>query len=222
MRTFITKDPKNFVELGVPTFEYAVTSVTLEIPTNLEFGKVYYRYNDGVLQAFKILAFAVEYTIKRKGITYLVQFPNGEVKWIYNFISACSDIYDSKEEFVSSAGSKHLRLFWHSIPYILKKHSNDMLVNDIWESVGGVVKNTFNYTINYMLFTKEGCSVCVSARSKYNSSNKNIKIFLSKEECIKDAYNGMMIEDFGETSIKIDIKVEVSKPITSKISIVEL
>lgn len=222
MRTFITKDSKNFVELGVPRFEYAVTSVTLEIPTNLEFGKVYYRYNDGVLQAFKILAFAVEYTINRKGITYLVQFPNGEVKWVYDFISACSKIYDSKEVFISSAGSNYLRICWVSIPNALKKYFNDMFINDIWENIGGVVKNTFNYTINYMLFTKEGCSVCVSARSKYNSSNKNIKIFLSKEDCIKDAYNGMMIEDFGKTTIKIDIKVEVSKPITSKISIVEL
>ena len=220
MNTFLTKDKTNFVKLGVPQTEYCVTTIRLDIPNRLEFGKVYYYHNNGVLKAFKILAYAVEYTSERKGITYFVQFPNGETKWIFDFINQRTNIYDSKEDFISYAGNKTAFLAWQSIPDVLRKHFNDMFINDIWECKNGVVKNSNNYVIHYMLFTKEGCSVCVGGYPKYVSTT-NPKIYLSKEECIKASYDGMVVEDFGETTIKVDIRVEMSKPITSVIKIVE-
>lgn len=73
----------------------------------------------------------------------------------------------------------------------------------------GQVKNA-SFEMMYVVFDKSGCTICVPK----TTSNLCQKIYLSKEDCIKEQVDGMSIVDFSEdddTPQTIEVVVSAKK-----------
>jgi hypothetical protein len=215
---FITMDKSVFEKLNVPSFSYVRidldTRSGISIPTKLELNRTYYKFEDNKLKAFKVLAYAIDdREMSDIRLNYLIQTPNNDVEWKYNFITPKMSIYESKEQFISGGGNVVPNMGWMGLCSCI----NVDFSKKVFECINGVIAHPkmHDAMIEYALYSEKGWSFCIKGRG-------NHKVFLSYDECLKNAYNGLVCEDFAEDTIKINIEVKVVKPITSVIKIVEL
>ena len=215
---FITMDKSVFEKLNVPSFSYVRINLNksscIFIPTKLELNRTYYKFEDNKLKAFKVLAYAIDdREMSDIRLNYLIQTPNSNVEWKYNFITPKMSIYESKEQFISGGGNVVANMEWRELCSCINADFSEK----VFECINGVIAHSgmHHAMIKYALYSENGWSFCLK-------ENGNHKVFLSYDECLKNAYNGLVCEDFAEDTIKINIEVKVVKPITSVIKIVEL
>lgn len=215
---FITMDKSVFEKLNVPSFSHVRINLNrggfIFIPTQLELNRTYYKFENNKLKAFKVLAYAIDdRETKDIRLNYLIQTPNNDVEWKYNFIAPKMSIYESKEQFISGGGNLVANMGWKDLCCCIDADFSEK----VFECINGVITHPeiLNAMIEYALYSENGWSFCIKGRGGH-------KVFLSYDECLKNAYNGLVCEDFAEDTIKINIEVKVVKPITSVIRIVEL
>jgi hypothetical protein len=191
----------------------------LLFPTELRFGKKYYKVGSGnKLIAFKILAYAVYSThkyYKEMGLSFLVQLPNSEEpQWIENFIKQDTTIFESKEAFFEHQvnGNCSIDLEWRIGRTAFTNLARAAVIGFYgkcwyWNTTTNRPQNDFYPRFEHLLVTKEGMKVYIT---KSGCGYKDV--FLSQAECVKNKLNGMVIEDFeDEEELTINIKVTTSK-----------
>lgn len=211
----LTQETEMFKKINAPHFKYVRISLAkVFVPTNLQMNKTYYMFKDNVLKAFKVVAYAIDdREMDNIKLSYLVQYPNNAIEWQYDFLTQKANIYESKEAFLCSGGSRVVDLCWENLERVI----NTTFQFKVFECIDGVITNPKrnNAGINYMVYNGHNWIASVSGRYGH-------KVYLSYDECLKQSYNGLQCEDFAENVAQINIEVTISKPSISTIQIVEL
>lgn len=181
----------------------------VEIPLNIEFNKTYYRYYENKLVAFKILAYALYCDDIIRGLSYLVQMPNETPKWIKNFLTKSSTFFLNKEDFFQHQIIKsNVELEWESIRSIMPSKGNmcSSFSKELW------YWDTERNCSSNNIAPRISCFVVVdnNAYIYFNKDKQFKKLYLTKEDCIKDSLNGLVIEEFDDTPITIDLKINMA------------
>ena len=200
--TFITFDLSVFNEvprLSVGPHKYTQLYDSIKLPLAKIFENVLYKMVDGKIKAFKVLSWALVQCEKCAGceLSYLVQFPNEDPRWIRGFIHK---VATSVENLING---KFIDSLYHcSALSILDKHREytyygNVMFNNSFKMIDGVV-HVESSRISYLMGTPEGIFIGLS----HQSSNS----FQSREQAIADYYNGIEVMDFAEP-IKVEIEV---------------
>ena len=220
-----TTDTTPFEELGlVPIDVFEIKISNIEYPTNLEFNKKYYEVNKGKIIAFKVLAMALyrdgyyNYSYKLK---YYVQYSNGKPIWVNTLKD--TPIFTSKEHYIDyiNDSNNHIKPFDLGYKYGMLGSSDYLrflktyiITKDKQKPIAVESK------INHVLITSDGMFVCLSHQferfgNKYNGYD-------NYNDCMASYLNNMVVEDFEEETLNINIEVNVVKPSTSILKIVEM
>lgn len=200
---------------------YYIDDNEMLFPTELQFGKKYYKVEKGnKLVAFKILAYAVftRYISHHeiKGLSYFVQLPNSEPQWIEKFIQSDTAIFESKEAFLNHqvSGNCSIDLKWRIGRTAFTSLARAAVIGFYgkgwrWNTTTNRAHNDFYPRFEHLLVTKEGMKVYIT---KSGCGYKDV--FLTKAECVKNQLNGMEIEDFEEDEkgeVVVNINITTSK-----------
>lgn len=240
MNVTYTIDKTSFEKLNVPQLGIC-GKFEFYYPTNLEFNKVYYKEKEGRLIAFKVLAMAysqhrnykdicVDYNGRNNSYyskVYLVQYPNGNVVWEIETLS--DKVFESKQHYFDyisgvnpNAVDFKLIEMWRLVDYRngLKGDYTSLYVEKTfrWNKHKNKPIAETSY-IHYILFNENGMTICYDVNRNYNG--EYMQGFITLEDCMNHHINGMEVEEFGGTEMHIDIKIEVVKPITSIIQVIE-
>lgn len=218
-----TTDTTPFEELGlVPIDIFEIKNSNIEYPTKLEFNKKYYKVNDGKISAFKVLAMALYkdgYCGHR--LKYYVQYSNGKPIWVNTIKN--TPIFTSKEHYINYINDSN---------NIIKPFDLGYKFGMLGDREYLRFKNTYIVTkdeqkpiaidskIKHILIMSNGMFVCLSHQferfgNKYNGYD-------NYNDCMASYLNNMVVEDFEEETLNINIEVNVVKPITSILKIVEI
>lgn len=159
----------------------------------LNFNKVYYKLIDDKLTAFKI-----KMCIFNKSAiynwTFVVEFPNGEIKYINDFLVRNDIVFNSKEDFFN-----YLQGNKCGFRILTERENNSIIGNTIsfyntyvWDNKSQKPK-PIRTPILGVILNENG----------FNYILENVKgAFRSAEECLKHKLNGLVIEEFPqETNI---------------------
>lgn len=221
MNVTYTTDKTPFEKLNVPLLGIC-SKFEFSYPTNLEFNKVYYKEKEGKLVAFKVLAMA--YSGRNE---YLVQYPNGDVVWEYDTLR--NKVFESKQHYFDYiSGVNPNAVDFNFIAICRLVDCSNGLKNEYYYLY---LEKTFRWDNNknkpmlvtsyipYIFFNENGMTICYDVNKSYEGKYK--QGFLTLEDCMKHHINGMEVEEFGGTEMQINIKIEVVKPITSIIQVIE-
>lgn len=215
MKTTILKTTDFFKSINAPTTLGAnyIGNEGMRYPSRLRFNHTYYIFKDEKLVAFRILAYAY----KRKqyshlvidGLSYLVQMPNEEPRWIDDFLTDKTRIFNSPEEFMKhQTGYDYaVELNWEKGQQVFPNLAYAAAIGlkgKVWiwsETYNSPVAN-FNPEFNYFVVCAEGLFIGITKQEYY----------LSAEECVKGKLNGLEIVDFAEEPVKITINVLPNAP----------
>lgn len=240
MNVTYTNDKTSFEKLNVPKLGIC-SKFEFYYPTNLVFNKVYYKEKEGKLLAFKVLAMAYSQHRYYKDIcvdfngrnnsshnkVYLVQYPNGDVVWEIETLSG--KVFESKQHYFDYiSGVNPNAVDFKSIEMWRLVDCRNGLKDDYCSLY---VEKTFRWNVHnnkptaeisyipYIFFNENGMTICYDVNRTYNGEYK--QGFSTLEDCMKHHINGMEVEEFGGTEMQINIKIEVVKPITSTIQVIE-
>ena len=215
MQIKLTQNKDFFKGYNVPKCDLGyISDNELLFPTELRFGKKYYKVGNGnKLVAFKILAYSVyshHKYYKEMGLSFLVQLPNSEPQWIEKFITEKTTIFESKEAFFEHQVNGHcsIDLEWRIGRTAFTSLARAAVIGFYgrcwhWSDKTNTPRNDFYPDFEHLLVTKEGMMVCISKKSGIYET------FLSKEDCVKNKLNGMEIEDFEEEDEKEDLVINI-------------
>lgn len=188
---------------------------TTQIPTNIMFGHTYYHYNEerNSLDAFKFLAFAITGNRDYACTSCACQFGN-KVVWIPKFVeNEYKNIFTNKEDFFSNIGNgnRYAKLQTGGIFTCIPEYH----YNAAWgaKGLGFIWKNgtptvSENSIMKYVVVNRDGLHIILN-----DTDVSENKVYLSKEECIKDSLAGLVINDMTEAESN-DIHIEPSNVIT--------
>jgi hypothetical protein len=232
-----TTDTTPFENLGlncINTFEIQ----NIGIPTNLEYGKVYYRTTNGSkeLVAFKVFACAIctneSISHSHHTLKYLVQYA-GDAHPIWEkgtFETNGWLVFTSKEHYLRyvSDNTNTIKEF-----KLDKKQLDKFLCRDMYMRMRDIsFPKTFILTksdkkptridsmINYVLITEQGISVCIS--HNFVRWGTTYHGYGSYDECMNAWLNNFKITDFEETTFNLNIEVKVTKPVITTLKISEI
>lgn len=230
MKVQITQTPIQFINLNVPNFKYKHNgfSSKIEFPMMINFNKTYYKYINGKLIAFRILAYTLNDTCSDGGLYFLVQFPNQKPQWINEFITHSSKIYASIDDYILSGGTNYIQHKWIKMIQCLN------MVNKITNCCEHYFFNQDFYTIKngavcvskkgayctYLLVTENGCLAYINKDSCQNHWGEQ-NIYLNKSDAMKVLLDDMEIEDFAEEPISFNVNILPNEPKYTKIKFVE-
>jgi hypothetical protein len=181
---------------------------------HIELNKTYYLYKDNSLRTFRILA--ISYKIKR-GLnysfahdTYLVQFPNEEPRWIEKFLSSACVFKNKNDIFEYAMGNDNLNInkynknYWTTLEDLMIKNTNllvnsfgDLETNWKWDS-SSQKPRALSTEIRHILYVNDTFHICVEQDG-----------YLTKEECYKNHFDGLTIEEFVEEPFELNINIKV-------------
>lgn len=224
-----TQSSKVFNQFNTPTFKYVHQwfNRTILFPFKLEFEKTYYKYNGKGLTAFRVLAYTIDDTnTSDYKLSFLVQLPNQEPRWISNFINSNTNVYASKEDYILSGGSQKINLGWNSLEYnhhfkFYNGFNDRYFFNENFYTIknGAVCESTGTYC-NRLLISKNGWLVGISKENRSNYKGEN-GVYLNKIDAMSVLLDNMDIVDFEEQPIHIEINVLPNTPKYTKIKFVE-
>lgn len=249
MNTTFVSDTKIFNELGCyPLSLYRLDDI--RIPTKLEYGKTYYKEKNGVLVAFRIYASAIidgKYAPACAGykdcmgtrwskIVYYVQYADmNEPIWEVATIDSDCKVFESKEHYLRyvSGSCKSVKFYFvdlhielHNVAgYYYREYSTsqcdlELKRTFVWDKRENK-PIPFTSLIEYLLITNDGIIINIDYNYSRNFLGERVNGFATAEECMKHHLNGMVVKDFGEDTIKINIEMKVSKPVTSTLQVIE-
>lgn len=200
---FITFDLSVFNEvpkLSTGPFKYTQLYDSIKLPLAKIFENVLYKMVDDKIKAFKVLAWALTQCERCAGceLSYLIQFPNEEPRWIRDFIHKAATSVENliNGKFIDS-------LFHCSALSIMDKHREythygNVMFKNSFRMIDGVV-HIQSSLISYLMGTPEGIFIGLS--------HQNPNSYESREQAIADYYNGVEVIDFAEP-IKVEIEVQ--------------
>lgn len=210
MKTIVTTERKCFAKHAVPL--YGRTYIPLpKIPSNIEFGKTYYYYNDrNALVAFKLLAVSFCPIGNGSRAVYYIKIPNKSPMWMAHFFDTYK-IFKSGKDFTD---------------YIMTGNGQHKVTFDVFtcdanndDGCGFAVKRTYrwdkranrpvlvNSLINHLFITKD-CTY-VGYSNEYRGEHGTLeKGYATAQECINANMSGLEIVEFDEPS-EIDINLDV-------------
>lgn len=232
-----TTDKTPFENLGLNclnTFEIR----DIGIPTNLEYGKVYYRTTNGSkeLIAFKVFACAIctneSISTNHHILKYLVQYAGeAQPKWEKGtFETNGWMVFTSKEHYLRyvSDNTNTIKEFKLTKEYLSNFNSRNIcgIRGEIRFQKTFIISKsdkkptTIDSMINYILITEQGISVCIS----HNFVRWDITYhgYGSYDECMNAWLNNFKITDFEETTFNLNIEVKVTKPVITTLKISEI
>lgn len=210
-----------FVRLGAPMLNSNHLG-DLRFPSHLKFNKTYYKMLSNQLVAFRILAISID----NSQVSYLIEMPKQEARWIKVFIDKNSIILSNRDDYYSYiGGNKSVNVNRIEISD-WKRFTKLLYENGACDNYGNILRTwavlkdsnqvtAIISTIKYIVLNEDGIFINLSMHNG----------FRSKEECLSHKLDGFIIEDFedDETQIEVEIKVSIrqSKPIIRTIHIIE-
>jgi hypothetical protein len=221
-----TQSNEVFNKYNVPPFKYCHRwfSEYNRFPMGLEFEKTYYKRTENGLLAFRILAYTLCDISNPYTITYLVQLPNEQPRWINDFIAPNTKIYASTEDYILSAGTQSVDLRWiniyqASIGRIWCNYNDRYFFDQTFYTIkDGAVCESTGHFCNNLFVSKNGWVVQISKR---NLESKEQGVYMSKADAMKALLKDMTITDFAEEPISVDITILPNTPKYTKVMIVE-
>lgn len=198
-----------------PVLNASHISNTTLIPTNIMFGHTYYHYNEerNTLDAFKFLAFAITETRNNAYTSCACQFGD-KVVWIPKFVeNEYKNIFANKEDFFSNIGNgnRHANLQVAGIYTCIPEYHYCAAwgargLGFIWRN--GTPTVSGNSIMKQVVVNRDGLHIILN-----DTDVNGNKVYLSKEECIKDSLAGLVINDMTDAESN-DIHIEPSNVIT--------
>lgn len=225
MEIKITQNTEFFDNLNAPSCELRTISCSVTFPTRLCMGKVYYRMYDNRFTAFRILAYAVYSTFvfhERKGISYLVQFPGEEPRWIEDFLKENTRIFESKDDFFAHQinGKGDVDLHWLRNIHLREiSHGNVISLEGkcyTWNKISNKPISDFQPKMTRFMVVDNTLYICVDTDCHYG------KVYLTKEECVADTLNNLEIVEFdNEPTIEIKINISMERKVVHTLRFME-
>ena len=220
MEVKLTNNPMAFESINCPRLNKPYIGLSdFEVPTNIRFNSVYYWNNNETreLTAFKVLGFA----ILNKSISYLLQFPDKR-EWIDDFFKYQErNIFPDKDSFFTNAayGDRYFQQETKNIARIFSKYCYAAVVG--FKNYTYVWRNSCpcapcDANIEYFLISASGASACISQKDA-----NGYRVYLTKEDCIKNALNNMKIKDFAEDAEPFRIEMPEVKAESHTIRVIE-
>lgn len=194
-----------------------------KIPSGFEFNKVYYKVNGKSLQGFKIRLCV----LNRKGdgnypLYYLVEYPNGELKWVKDFLDNNTLLFEEPNDFfdyLNGYSELAIRIKILSLYSFSRRFgaSDYIRFTRTWFWSNKDEKPMKKYSnIRFMLLNEQGLIPILRATSMLNE-------YTSQEECMKGKLNGFTIEEFPQSEFSFNINIEIKKnePIVRTLKFVE-
>ena len=190
------------------------------IPIGFEFNSVYYYHNDNELMAFKILCCSYHFSVIswECGWEFLIEFPNGELKWVLNFHKD-KVFFDSTDDFFEYLNGNKLCGF--------KIETRTLsTINNLDPSTYYCKRHTWKWSerlskpcaeesiIKYAIYNENGITLVLS---------KDDDEFFTEEECVAKKLNNMKIVQFNNNpTFSINISIEKkSEPIIRTLQFIE-
>ena len=223
-----TQSNEIFSKFDVPRFKYCHQwfNSNNRFPMGLEFEKTYYKRTENGLMAFRILAYTLCDVNTPYTITYLVQLPNEQPRWIIGFIAPNTKIYASAEDYILSGGTQSVNLKWQNIYQMglgcgWRTYMDRFFFKGTFYTIknGAVCECTGHYC-NNLLVSKNGWLVQISKRNLENYNGEQ-GVYMSKADAMKALLKDMTITDFAEEPISVDITILPNTPKYTKVMIVE-
>ena len=215
MNTNLVQSLSVFDSINTPSCFYDSIGMSFQMPSNLKFNKTYYKYENGKLVAFRILAYAVVGHVSSTfiGLSFLVQLPNQQPKWVERFLTNDTKVFDSKEMFIAyQSNSKYcVNLDWVGCSNIYPQLAYAAVIGlrgkvFNWSDSQSCVVRTYSPLFERFMVCEEGTFIYVpKARQCFNNTIE--KYYLSAQDCVKDRLNGMKIVEFEEEPYSIKINV---------------
>lgn len=186
-----------------------ILNVEHMFPTRLKFNTTYYRYAGGVLTAFRIIAYAAQKMNDGQiKLSYLVQLPNDEPKWILEFIKYNDVIFNSKEQFFAyqTNPSCKVELEWecgHRAFPELAYAAVIGLRGKVWNWNNQASKACVTQDPQFIKFM-----VCSDGLFIYVPCHKTY--YLSQQECLMARLNGMEVVEFDEEPYNLEFNIRSS------------
>lgn len=190
------------------------------IPIGFEFNKVYYYQRNKELTAFKILlcSYHTSGISWECGWEFLVQFPNGETKWIFEFHKDKIFFNTPDDFFEYLNGNK-------TVGFKIDTRTLTT-INNLDPTSYYVKRNTWHWVerlsepyaeesvIDNVIYNEDGITLILTKKEDE---------FFSKEECIKSRLNNMKIVQFNDNpTFSINISIEKqSEPIIRTLQFIE-
>lgn len=226
MITHFTTDTTPFEELGLIAIDaFEIKNSSIKYPTKLEFNKKYYKVNEGKIIAFKVLAMALYqdyyYGYFCYRLKYYVQYSNGKPIWEKTIDDV--PIFTSKEHYIDyiNDSNNYIQPFDLEYKYHILGSGDYLRFKNTYIIRKNEQKPTaIESKIKHILITPNGMFVCLSHQferygNKYNGYD-------NYNDCVASYLNNIVIEDFEEETLNINIEVNVVKPSTSILKIVEM
>lgn len=215
MKTTILQTKDFFKSINAPTtlgVNY-IANEGMKYPSRLRFNTTYYMFKDEKLVAFRILAYAYkrrQYShLVLEGLSYLVQMPNEEPRWIDDFLTEKTRIFNSPEEFMKHQTGYDfaVELNWEKGKQVFPNLGYAAVIGLKgmvwqWSETHNSPTDNFSPEFDYFVVCADGLFVGISKQDYY----------LSAEECVKGKLNGLEIVDFAEEPVKITINVLPNTP----------
>lgn len=216
----VTTNVELFTNINCPKRKYNPTWIchSLLIPTNIEFNKTYYRYDNDNLIAFRILAMSIGEVNNKCVMFYLVQTPNNKPIWIPNFLYTNSILFSSTEHYLSYAAQQSKRLdlgfeqFYKAFKHFSSNaYSFEVSKTYVWDNYykKPIACKTHIY---YLLITENGITI---GTDHYNEKGKG---YANLDDCIKSHLNNMQIIDFND---ECEITIHVQQNTTPKVHVLK-
>ena len=225
-----TQSREIFDKFNVPRFKYCQRyfSKHFFFPFGLEFERTYYKRSESGLVAFRVLAYTIDDSdCLSKNLSFLVQLPNEAPRWITNFITKNTYVYDSPEDYIISGGSNTINLRWENLlnggigEFYQGKSDSYFFKHDTFYTIkNGAVCESDGYYCGNLFVSKHGWLVQIPNRSLEGYHGEN-GVYLSKADAMKILLKNMTICDFAEEPITIDITIMPNTPKYTKVMIVE-
>lgn len=232
MKVNVTTNKQIFTKLNVPQFDTRLSNCSIRscsLPLHLSLNKTYYYCEGKKMRAFRILAisFQISRTSNRSfGKRYfLIQFPNEQPTWIQEFTTNKCIFENTEDVFAHTMGqsvniNKYEIQNQVSIEDICKSvNSNtdycfnswgDLETNWLWDESEQNAK-AYSTNIQHILYVNDTIHICVEQKG-----------YLTKEECIKNHFDGLVIEDFAVEPFEIKIQIQPNKKKIHTLRFIEL
>lgn len=232
MNTQFTTIQRPFLKLNLtPIDSFSIRVDGMEYPSSLEFGKKYYKVCNKKLIAFKVIASTMKLYMPTYGgsyytTAYYTQYNSGEPVWEFKHELFNVPIFTSKEHYLNYVNDYNnavqpVDFKFQSICKILNLNKKDLSFKQTYIVLKDTQKPTpIESYIKHILFTNEGMFVCLSHQfSRYGNQYNGYDNY---NDCMANYLNGMAVEDFEDETYNINIELNVLKPSTSVIKIVEM
>ena len=227
LKITFTQNFTPYNELNTPKMNYKHRWFSGEylFPYGLQFNKTYYKWENGGLIAFRILAYTFndnQVGNLKHQLKYLVQVPNKPLEWINDYINPDIKVYNSIDDYILSGGVNSVDLDWTSwwrLFYTKRFHEyTHFFADSFWTINNGAVVEANGHWCNAFVVTEDGAFANISTNSFHGEEQG---IYLDKMSATKTLLKDMSITDFESEPITIKMNILNNTPKYIKIKFVE-